>query len=69
MGFEKEQQFVPHLTLGRVRSERNSNELITLLKKYDNVEIGKMKIESITLFQSVLSPNGPVYKEVFNIKF
>ena len=65
MGFEKEQQFVPHLTLGRVRSGRNKNELLVLLRKYENVEIGRMKVEKITLFQSKLSPKGPIYEKVF----
>jgi 2'-5' RNA ligase len=65
MGFETEEKFVPHLTLGRVRSGRNKNELIALLKELENVEIGKMTVDKITLFQSKLSPNGPVYEEVF----
>ena len=66
--FEKESKFVPHLTLGRVRSGRNKNELLVLLRKMEEVEIGKMKIDKIILFQSKLSPKGPVYEEVFSIK-
>jgi 2'-5' RNA ligase len=68
MGFEKEEKFVPHLTLGRVRSGRNKNELLVLLKKLEDIEIGTMKIDKVVLFQSKLSPNGPTYEEVFNIK-
>jgi len=67
LGFETEERFVPHLTLGRVRSGRNKNELIVLLKELEDIEIGKMKIDKVILFQSKLSPNGPVYEEVFNI--
>lgn len=65
LGFETEERFVPHLTLGRVRSGRNKNELITLLKELEDAEVGKMKVENIILFQSKLSPNGPIYEEVF----
>jgi 2'-5' RNA ligase len=68
MGFEIEEKFVPHLTLGRVRSGRNKNELIALLKELENVEIGKMNIDKVILFQSKLSPNGPIYEELFRIK-
>jgi 2'-5' RNA ligase len=68
MGFESEEKFVPHLTLGRVRSGRNKNELIALLKELENVEIGIMTVDKIILFQSKLSPNGPIYEEVFSIK-
>jgi len=69
LGFEKEGQFVPHLTLGRVRSGRNKNELLVLLRKLEDVEIGKMMIDKLTLFQSKLSPKGPIYEEVFIINF
>lgn len=69
LGFEKEENFVPHLTLGRVRSGRNKNELLVLLRKLEEVEIGKMKIDKLILFQSKLSPKGPVYEEVFSVKF
>jgi len=67
LGFEKESRFVPHLTLGRVKSGRNKTELLVLLRKLEKVEVGKMKIDKIILFQSKLSPRGPVYEEVFNI--
>jgi 2'-5' RNA ligase len=68
LGYKSEEKFVPHLTLGRVRSGRNKNEMLVLLKELEDVEIGTMKIDSITLFQSKLGPNGPVYEEVFSIK-
>lgn len=67
MGFETKEKFVPHLTLGRVRSGRNKNEMLTLLRKLEDVEIGKMNVDKIILFQSKLSSNGPVYEEVFSI--
>ena len=68
MGFEKEENYVPHLTLGRVKSDRNKNELLVQMRKYEKVEAGKMKIDKITLFESKLSPKGPVYEEVFAVK-
>ena len=68
LGFRRENRFVPHLTLGRVRSGRNKNELLITLRKFEDIEIGKMKVNEIKLFQSKLSPSGPVYKEVFSIK-
>jgi 2'-5' RNA ligase len=67
LGYESEEKFVPHLTLGRVRSGRNKNEMIVLLKELEDVEIGEMEIKEITLFQSKLSPDGPVYEELFKI--
>ncbi|MFH1473761.1 MAG: RNA 2',3'-cyclic phosphodiesterase [Candidatus Aenigmatarchaeota archaeon] len=68
LGFEKDSRFVPHLTLGRVRSGRNKNEIMALMEKLEDVEIGKMKIDKINIFQSKLTPKGPVYEEVFKIE-
>lgn len=65
LGFETEEKFTPHLTLGRVRTARSKNELIVALKELENTEIGKMKVDRLVLFQSKLSPNGPAYEEVF----
>ncbi|MBN2203345.1 MAG: RNA 2',3'-cyclic phosphodiesterase [Candidatus Aenigmarchaeota archaeon] len=68
LGLEKEKEFRPHMTLGRVRSGSNSNELLVFLRKYENIEIGRMRIDKITLFKSLLEPKGPKYEEVFSIK-
>ena len=67
LGFETEERFVPHLTLGRVRTGRNKNDMIVLLKQLENIEIGKMTVDKLVFFQSKLGPNGPVYEEVFSI--
>jgi 2'-5' RNA ligase len=67
MGIEKEGEFIPHLTLGRVRSARNKTELLVFLRKYENIEVGKMMIDKLTLFQSKLSSKGPVYEGVFTV--
>ena len=66
--FLREEKFVPHLTLGRVRSGRNRNELLITLRKLEDIEIGKMTVNEIKLFQSKLTPDGPLYKEVFSVK-
>jgi RNA 2',3'-cyclic 3'-phosphodiesterase len=68
MGYETDEKFVPHLTLGRVRTGRNKNEMITLLKDLEDVKIGRMRVSEAVLFRSKLSPNGPVYEEAFRIK-
>ena len=67
LGYVSEEKFVPHLTLGRVRSGRNKNEMLILLKELEDVEIGEMEVKEIKLFQSKLSSDGPVYEEVFKI--
>jgi RNA 2',3'-cyclic 3'-phosphodiesterase len=68
LGFEAEEKFVPHLTLGRVRSGRNKEELSKLLDKTVDLEIGTMKVDEVKMFQSKLGPNRPIYEEVFSVK-
>lgn len=68
IGFEKEKDYVPHLTLGRVRSVKKPKELSEILAKLENIEIGKMKLKKIIFFESVLQRTGPVYKELFTVE-
>ncbi|MHA2105068.1 MAG: RNA 2',3'-cyclic phosphodiesterase [Candidatus Hodarchaeales archaeon] len=58
-------RFTAHLTLGRVRSGRNREELVKLIESLDS-EIGEMEVDKICLIQSVLSGRGPIYKEIFS---
>ncbi len=62
--FEEEKDFMPHLTLGRIKRKLNLKEktlLEAILKKYENFNFGKLKAEKIALFESKLSPSGPTY--------
>ena len=68
LGFLKEGRFIPHLTLARVRTARNKEDLISKVEELKDIEIGKMKVDSMILFRSKLSPKGPFYEEVFNVK-
>lgn len=68
LGFDKEKSYVPHLTLGRVRSGCNKHELLTLLREMETEEIGKMKVEELKLYESLLQRAGPVYKELFSVR-
>jgi 2'-5' RNA ligase len=69
LGFEREKQkFIPHLTLGRIRSGRNKEKMIATLKELEDIEIGTTKLDRVVLFQSKLSPKGPIYEEVFSVE-
>ncbi|AWB10557.1 2'-5' RNA ligase [Thermodesulfobium acidiphilum] len=67
LGFDMEKrEFKPHLTLVRFRETLIGDDIFPVYFK------GKKKIESImdkvSLFQSILLPEGPVYKEVFSVR-
>lgn len=68
IGFEQEKEHIPHITLARVRSGRNKAELIRLLEKLEQTQIGRMRVKEVMLVKSVLSKAGPVYENVYGVK-
>ena len=61
------ERFTPHLTIGRVRSGRNRAALIKKLGELLNAEVGKMKVGSVKLKKSVLTPRGPIYTTLLDV--
>lgn len=68
VGFKPEgRPFHPHLTLGRVRRDLNRSAQSALAKSLSPVEVGELgrwRVESLTLMKSDLRPGGPRYTEV-----
>jgi len=58
--------FVPHLTLGRLKNQQNLEKTIKKIKVHKIEFLG----EKISLVQSTLTPQGPIYKILcsFNLK-
>ena len=57
-------QFVPHLTVARIKELKNINVFHTLIAKHQNDHFGKQYIESFELYHSILRPRGPEYHVV-----
>ncbi len=60
--------FVPHLTIARVKGQRNVKSLSKLIESYSSYDFGLERIEELKLKQSILTPRGPIYKDVAIIK-
>ncbi len=58
---EREKAFHPHLTIGRVRSARNSDRLAAAIARNAAAVFGALAVERICLMESRLGPGGPVY--------
>ena len=54
-------QFRPHLTLGRARDDRQWGDLVRALQQSRDQEIGRQQVRAITVMESRLTPDGPVY--------
>ena len=64
LGFKKERNFISHLTIGRVKSPKNKNEIRDTIENLEDIEIGQMTVSKICLKKSTLTPQGPIYEDI-----
>ncbi len=62
LGFRRDKEFSAHITVGRVK--RRNPSVRDFIHKYSDAEFGEMDVDSFKLKQSILRPQGPVYKDV-----
>ncbi len=69
-GFEAERRpYSPHLTIGRVRDLRRWTPLRQRLETAAEREFGCSTIEAMTLYESRLSSEGAIYREIARFGF
>ena len=69
LGFRPErEQFVPHVTLARLKGSRNLERVVKLLREMEDVEVGEIVLESVRLKQSILTPRGPIYRTLREVR-
>ncbi|HDN97942.1 MAG TPA: RNA 2',3'-cyclic phosphodiesterase [bacterium] len=68
LSFPRENRFKEHITIARFKSNPNNERLAEFLKKYKESVWGKMKVENIEIIESILKPDGPVYKTLKSYK-
>ncbi len=58
-GYQKEERgFTPHLTIGRVKSNRNMGELLKRLEEFTVTDFPAFEVQNIRLMKSELKPSG-----------
>lgn len=57
----QERRFTPHITLGRVRSQRGWNRVLPLIRQSERADFGHSTVDTVTVYQSDLQPGGAVY--------
>lgn len=72
IGFEPEtRKYIPHITLGRVK-EKDQSKLKPLADQVESYKIEEpisAEAEGLTLMESKLTPEGPIYTPVFKHDF
>ena len=70
-GYRQDRQnFIPHLTVGRIKKLENKNFFQKQIDKAKEQFLQTFKVSEIILFQSRLTPQGPIYTELgkYNLK-
>lgn len=60
--------FSPHVTIARVRSARNLEGLRRRVLELEGFEFGVVRADTLKLFRSVLTPRGPVYSVLHEVR-
>lgn len=67
LGIKKEsKKYVGHITLGRVKSQKNISKLKNALNSETECYFGLEKVTSLSLIESKLTPTGPLYTRLNN---
>jgi 2'-5' RNA ligase len=61
-------RFNPHVTIARVKSGRNKEQLLRFIQEHSNEDFGTSRITNLRLKQSVLHPEGPEYSDIHVFK-
>jgi 2'-5' RNA ligase len=70
LGYSREERaFSPHLTLGRVSRNVNSQDLKVISKTLESIRVGFLGVtcvDKVHLYRSDLQPTGAVYTQLFS---
>ncbi|MGQ0375895.1 MAG: RNA 2',3'-cyclic phosphodiesterase [Nitrososphaerota archaeon] len=66
LGFSPDKPFQPHVTIFRVKNK--INDITDELTKIRDSLLGVQRVSDIKLKKSVLTPNGPVYSDLYVVK-
>ena len=68
-GYRRDRQnFVPHLTVGRIKKVENKKFFQKQINKVKGKHLQTFNVSEIILFQSRLTPQGPIYTELGKFK-
>jgi 2'-5' RNA ligase len=59
----------PHLTIARMKYLADKAIIDTLVKDYGQTVFDQVKIDRVVLFESLLTPQGPIYKTLYTKHF
>ncbi len=61
---EDYKKIVPHITFARIKYLLNPDKLAELISELSSLDLGRMLVDSVVLYESVISENGTIYRKV-----
>ncbi len=55
------QNFVPHLTIGRIKEISDKRLFQKIIQPFKDVDIQQLEVDEIILYESILNREGPIY--------
>lgn len=68
IGFDLDKKFSSHLTIGRMKSAKGKDKVKKTIEEYENIDMGTMEVNTITLKKSTLTPSGPIYEDLIEFR-
>ena len=65
---EETREFTGHLTLCRIRNSKAGIKLAQVSEDYKDFKLGTVPVDAVSVYQSQLRPDGPVYTRLGNYK-
>jgi 2'-5' RNA ligase len=69
IGKSEDRGFRAHVTIGRVRSARNLEGVVEFVRNNKDHPFGVTRVDKVKLKSSVLTPNGPIYRDIREYAF
>lgn len=63
------QNFVPHLTIGRIREIKDKKYFQQLMGRFQDTELQQQPVSGFDLYESILQREGPVYNVLESFSF
>lgn len=65
--FPKDKEFIPHITISRIKNVSNKETLLEFFEKNKNLSFDEFTVNSFYLFESTLTQKGPIYEKIKKI--
>jgi len=68
-GFKAEEKtFKPHITIGRIKDKKGVDNIKEKIIQFKNTAFGEMTVDRVFIMKSTLTPGGPIYEKIKEIK-